>query len=82
MTMHLLPEPFGFVASATRAVSLKTSVTPRLCFEEHSATSFPDEELVSDRVTGDGLTKVTAGSYSPGNGESLFVFYHTGTISC
>lgn len=31
---------------------------------------------------GDGLTKVSAGSYSPGNGETLFVFYHTRTISC
>jgi hypothetical protein len=29
-----------------------------------------------------GLTKVTAGSYSPGNGESFFVFYYTGAIFC
>jgi len=38
--------------------------------------------IVSDRVMGDGLTKVTAGSYSPGNGETFFVFYYMGTISC
>lgn len=37
MTMHLLPELFVCVVSETRAASLKTSVTPRLCFEEHSA---------------------------------------------
>ena len=37
MTMHLPLGPFVCVASATRATSLKTSVTPRLCLEEHSA---------------------------------------------
>jgi hypothetical protein len=36
MMMHL-PSEFLRVASATRAASLKTSVTPRLCIEEHSA---------------------------------------------
>ena len=42
----------------------------------------PGKGVVVDRVMGDGLTKVTAGSYSPGNGETLFVFYYMGTISC
>ncbi len=45
MTMHLLREPFVCVASDTRAASLKTSVTPRLCFEEHSAAGFKVREL-------------------------------------
>ena len=40
MTMHLLREPFACVASDTRAASLKTSVTPRLCLAEHSAEGF------------------------------------------
>lgn len=45
MMMHLLPELFGFMASATRAASLKTSVTPRLCFEEHSVAGFQIRNL-------------------------------------
>ena len=42
----------------------------------------PGKGIVSDRVIGDRLTEVTACSYSPGNGETLFVFYYMGTISC
>ena len=51
MTMHLLSELFVRVASDTRAASLKTSVTPRLCFEEHSAAGF---QLRNMWVTGYG----------------------------
>ena len=43
--MHLLSELFVRVASDTRAASLKTSVTPRLCFEEHSAAGFQVRRL-------------------------------------
>jgi hypothetical protein len=44
MTMHLERE-FVCVANDTRAASLKTSVTPRLCFEEHSAAGFQVRKL-------------------------------------
>ena len=45
MMMHLLSELFVRVASDTRAASLKTSVTPRLCFEEYSAAGFQVRRL-------------------------------------
>ena len=37
MMQDPFPGPFGRVLNDTRAASLKTSVTPRLCFALHSA---------------------------------------------
>lgn len=68
------PEPFARAPIETRAASTKTSVTPRLCFAEHSGRSFSRKP---DGNGGEAHTKIPTGFDAACNREALIIKHRT-----